>query len=73
MYIWQNLGMQMLIVLSGLQYISEELYGGCQKLMDVPPLRIYLYYGTRIEEHTGIRFGICDYQFPRKYSLRCMY
>ena len=26
MYIWQNLGMQMLIILSGLQYISEELY-----------------------------------------------
>ena len=25
MYIWQNLGMQMLIILSGLQYISEEL------------------------------------------------
>lgn len=26
MYIWQNLGMQMLIILSGLQYIPEELY-----------------------------------------------
>lgn len=25
MYIWQTLGMQMLIILSGLQYISEEL------------------------------------------------
>ena len=26
MYIWQNLGMQMLIILGGLQYISEDLY-----------------------------------------------
>lgn len=26
MYIWQNLGMQMLILLGGLQYISQDLY-----------------------------------------------
>ena len=63
MYIWQNLGMQMLIILSGLQYISEELYEAAE-IEDVP-LRNYLYYAKRLKKtHQYIRFGICDYQFP---------
>ena len=29
MYIWQSLGLQMIIILGGLQYIPEELYEAC--------------------------------------------
>ena len=54
MYIWQNLGMQMLIILGGLQYISEDLYeagelDGCSAwdkfiYITIPGLRNTLVY-----------------------------
>lgn len=61
MYIWQSLGMQMLIILGGLQYISEDLYeaaviDGCNSWnkfwnITVPGLRntlIYVFISTTI-------------------------
>ena len=56
MYIWQSLGLQMLIVLGGLQYIPEELYeaaylDGCNSFqkfwrITVPMLKNTLVYGS---------------------------
>ncbi len=61
MYIWQSLGLQMLIILGGLQYISEDLYeaaviDGCNSWnkfwnITVPGLKntlIYVFVSTTI-------------------------
>lgn len=61
MYIWQNLGLQMLIILGGLQYVSEDLYeagmmDGCNSWnkfwhITVPCLKntlVYVFISTTI-------------------------
>ena len=79
MYIWQNLGMQMLIILSGLQYISEELYeaaeiDGCTTFekfiyITVPGLKntlVYVLVSVIIPE--SIHPGVCT---DKRRTVQC--